>query len=86
MRFYDVDRGRILIDGVPVDRLRLAELRGRIGLVLQDVFLFSEDVAYNIRLGDTGLDDQAVATAAERVGAGPFIDRLPEGRYRSAAR
>jgi len=81
MRFYDVDRGRILIDGVPVDRLGLSELRGRIGLVLQDVFLFSEDVAYNIRLGDGGLDDAAVTAAAERVGAGPFIRKL-EGGYR----
>ncbi|HEU0301117.1 MAG TPA: ABC transporter transmembrane domain-containing protein, partial [Longimicrobium sp.] len=51
MRFYDATRGDILFDGVPVRRVPVAELRGRISLVLQDVFLFSEDVAGNIRLG-----------------------------------
>lgn len=80
MRFYDVDRGRILLDGVPIDRLRVDTLRARIGLVLQDVFLFSEDVGYNIRLGDAAIDDEAVAAAAERVGGGAFIERL-EGGY-----
>ncbi len=79
MRFYDVDRGRILLDGVPIDRLRIDMLRARIGLVLQDVFLFSEDVGYNIRLGDTEIGDEEVEAAAERVGAGAFIERLDGG-------
>ena len=79
MRFYDPTRGRILLDGVPIHEARIRELRSRIGLVLQDVFLFSQDVGYNIRLGDTDIDDERVRTAAERVGAGPFIDRLPQG-------
>jgi ATP-binding cassette, subfamily B, multidrug efflux pump len=79
MRFYDVDRGRILLDGVPIDRLRVDALRARIGLVLQDVFLFSEDVGYNIRLGDAEIGDEAVEAAAERVGAGAFIHRLEAG-------
>jgi ATP-binding cassette, subfamily B, multidrug efflux pump len=79
MRFYDVDRGRILLDGVPIGRLRVDALRARIGLVLQDVFLFSEDVGYNIRLGDTEIADEAVEAAAERVGAGAFIERLDAG-------
>ncbi len=79
MRFYDVDRGHILVDGVPIDRLRLAGLRARIGLVLQDVFLFSRDVAYNIRLGDERIDDDRVHHAAERIGAAPFIERLAGG-------
>ena len=83
MRFYDVDRGRILLDGVPVDRLRIHDLRSRIGLVLQDVFLFSEDVAYNIRLGADEISDARIRQAAERVGAAPFIERLP-GRYDQA--
>ena len=79
MRFYDVDRGRILLDGVPIERLRIDALRSRIGLVLQDVFLFSEDVGYNIRLGAEDVTDEAVAAAAERVGATAFIDRLEDG-------
>jgi ATP-binding cassette, subfamily B, multidrug efflux pump len=79
MRFYDVDRGRVLLDGVPIDRVRVDALRDRIGLVLQDVFLFSEDIGYNIRLGSTNVDDDAVRAAAERVGANAFIDRLDRG-------
>ena len=79
MRFYDVDRGRVLLDGVPIDRVRVNALRDRIGLVLQDVFLFSEDIGYNIRLGSTNVDDDAVRAAAERVGANAFIDRLDRG-------
>jgi ATP-binding cassette subfamily B multidrug efflux pump len=83
MRFYDVKRGQILLDGVPIDRLRLADLRARIGLVLQDVFLFSQDVAYNIRLGSAGIDDARVRRAAERLGAAPFIHRLEKGYAQS---
>jgi ATP-binding cassette subfamily B multidrug efflux pump len=80
MRFYDPTRGRILLDGVPIDEVRIDDLRSRIGLVLQDVFLFSKDVGYNIRLGAPEIDPEAVRVAAERVGAAPFIDRL-EGGY-----
>jgi ABC-type multidrug transport system fused ATPase/permease subunit len=80
MRFYDVTRGEILLDGVPIHRLRVGDLRGRMGLVLQDVFLFSQDVAYNIRLGDSRIGDASVRRAAERVGAASIIDRL-SGRY-----
>jgi ATP-binding cassette subfamily B protein len=79
MRFYDPSRGRILLDGVPIHELRLEDLRTRIGLVLQDVFLFSEDVGYNIRLGSDAIDSDRVRAAAERVGAATFIDRLPRG-------
>ena len=79
MRFYDVDRGDILLDGVPIRRLRLRDLRSRVGLVLQDVFLFSQDVAYNIRLGSEAIDDDAVRAAAQRVGVAPFIARLEDG-------
>jgi len=79
MRFYDVQKGEILLDGVPIDRLRLDDLRGQIGFVLQDVFLFSQDVGYNIRLGNDDISDEEVRTAARRVGAAPFIDRLPSG-------
>ncbi len=79
MRFYDVQRGRILLDGVPIDEVRLDELRSRIGLVLQDVFLFSEDVAYNVRLGSPEIDDESIHEAAERVGAADFVDQLEQG-------
>ncbi|HSR42165.1 MAG TPA: ABC transporter ATP-binding protein [Longimicrobiales bacterium] len=76
MRFYDVQKGDILLDGVPIRRIRLDDLRGRIGLVLQDVFLFSQDVAFNIRLGSPAIDDGRIREAAERIGAAPFIERL----------
>ena len=79
MRFYDPTRGRILLDGVPIHELRLQDLRSRIGLVLQDVFLFSQDVGYNIRLGSSEIDQDRIRAAAERVGAAAFIDRLPRG-------
>ena len=79
MRFYEAERGEILFDGVPVRRVPLAELRGRIGLVLQDVFLFSEDVASNIRLGSAEITDERVRAAALRVGADRVVRRLPAG-------
>jgi ATP-binding cassette subfamily B protein len=79
MRFYDVQKGEILLDGVPIHQLRVDDLRSRIALVLQDVFLFSQDVAYNIRLGSREIDDEAVRAAAERIGAAPFIERLEDG-------
>jgi len=77
MRFYEPQRGEILLDGVPVRDVRLDDLRDRIGLVLQDVFLFSRDVAFNIRLGSEGITDDRVREAARRVGATRFIQRLP---------
>ena len=79
MRFYQPQRGQILLDGQPIDRLRLDELREHIGLVLQDVFLFSQDVAHNIRLGAKDIPEARVREAAERVGAAPFIERLKDG-------
>lgn len=79
MRFYDVQRGEILLDGVPITEVALQALRSRIGLVLQDVFLFSRDVAYNIRLGSPDIDDGQLRAAAERIGAAPFIERLEQG-------
>ena len=79
MRFYEPQKGEILFDGVPVSRVPLAELRGRISLVLQDVFLFSEDVERNIRLGDDAIPEERVREAARRVGAARFVERLPQG-------
>ena len=79
MRFYDVQKGRKLLDGIPIDQVVLKDLRERIGLVLQDVFLFSQDVAYNIRLGSSDIDQERIEAAAERVGASSFIERLEHG-------
>ena len=77
MRFYDAQKGEILLDGVPIRKLKLDDLRSRIGLVLQDVFLFSQDVRYNVRLGAPLNNDEVVA-AARRVGADRLISRLPK--------
>jgi ATP-binding cassette, subfamily B, multidrug efflux pump len=78
LRFYEPQRGRILIDGVDAREIPLHELRSLIGYVQQDIFLFAGDVATNIRLS-APLSDQAVAAAAGRVGADRVIRRLPDG-------
>src|SRR5581483_1604765 len=78
--FYDVQRGRITVDGIDIRELDLAELRGLFSLVLQDVHLFSGTIADNIRLGNTAINEARVRMAAEAVHAAPFIERLPE-RY-----
>ena len=83
LRFYDVKRGRITIDGVDIRELDLADVRGLFSLVLQDVHLFSGTVADNIRLGNPAIDDDRVRRAARAVHAEPFIARLPNG-YASA--
>ncbi len=85
LRFYDVTRGRILVDGVDVREMDLKELRRLFGLVLQDVHLFSGTIAANIRLGDESITDAGVKRAAEAVHANRFIERLPAG-YDSAGR
>src|SRR5690606_14322757 len=77
--FYDVQRGRILVDGVDIRQMRQAELRRRIAIVLQDVFLFRGTVAENSRLGNTAIDDATIRRVAQAVHADSFIDRLPEG-------
>ncbi len=78
MRFYEPQKGEILFDGVPLSRVPQQELRERIGLVLQDVFLFSRNVEYNIRLGREDISDERVRQAAARVGADRHIERLPK--------
>ncbi len=79
LRFYDVDAGAVRVDGVDVRRWDLARLRETIGLVLQDVFLFSGTVGGNIRLGSPAIDDARLRWAAGEVSALPFIERLPQG-------
>jgi ATP-binding cassette subfamily B multidrug efflux pump len=79
LRFYDVSRGRILVDGVDVRDLPLDRLRRLFGLVLQDVHLFSGTIAENIRLGNMEITDDGVRRAARTVHADRFIERLPLG-------
>jgi ATP-binding cassette, subfamily B, multidrug efflux pump len=83
LRFYDVSRGRITVDGVDVRSIDLADLRSLFSLVLQDVHLFSGTIADNIRLGNHSIDDERVRRAAQAVHADNFIARLPNG-YASA--
>lgn len=73
LRFYDVQRGRVLVDGIDVREWDTAELRRLFGLVLQDVHLFSGTIADNIRLGDPAISDEQVRRAAEAVHADRFI-------------
>ncbi|HEY2918298.1 MAG TPA: ABC transporter ATP-binding protein, partial [Candidatus Binatia bacterium] len=80
-RFYDVDQGAILVDGVDIRQWNKQELRRHLGLVLQDVFLFSGDVATNITLGDKRIGETQMLEAARRAHIAPFIERLPN-RYR----
>ena len=79
LRFYDVSRGRILVDGVDIRRMDLTDLRRLFSLVLQDVQLFSGTIATNIRLGSEAITDEQVRAAADAVHASAFIDRLPQG-------
>ena len=79
LRFYDVQKGAIRIDGVDIKEMDLAELRRRFGVVLQDPFLFSGTVAQNIRLGSTWITDAGVEKAAEEVNVADFIRTLPGG-------
>ena len=77
LRFYDVQRGRITIDGVDIRQLDLEKARALFSLVLQDVHLFSGTIADNIRLGEASISDSAVHDAARAVHADRFIDQLP---------
>ncbi len=78
-RFYDVNQGRILIDGRDVREYRLHDLRRHIATVLQDVFLFSGSVAQNIHLGNPDIHDDKIRDAARYINAERFIERLPAG-------
>jgi ATP-binding cassette subfamily B protein len=78
MRFYDVQHGEILIDGVDVRRQDLAALRRRFGVVLQDPFLFSGTIANNIRLGTGRVSTERMQQAADEVNIGDFIRSLPQ--------
>jgi ATP-binding cassette, subfamily B, multidrug efflux pump len=79
LRFYDIQKGAIRIDGVDIRHMELSDLRRRFGVVLQDPFLFSGTVADNIRLGTTDITDEQIRQAAEDVNVADFIRTLPAG-------
>jgi len=85
LRFYDVQRGVILINGNDIRRYKLASLRRLFAIVQQDFFLFTGNVADNISLADPAISKEAIHSAAVRVQADRFISRLPEG-YQSIVR
>ncbi|WP_437435463.1 ABC transporter ATP-binding protein [Fictibacillus arsenicus] len=78
MRFYDVEKGEILIDDIPLSHFENDELRKKVGLVLQDPFLFVGDIAQNIRLYNKEITDEDVKEAAQFVQASSFIEKLPQ--------
>ena len=78
-RFYEVREGGILVDGVDIRQREISHLRSKIGLVMQDTFLFAGDIEANIRLGDGRSDEGRVRQAAQVVNAERFIHRLPDG-------
>lgn len=78
-RFYPIQRGEIFVDGLEISQWNAEELRERISIVQQDVFLFSGNVRDNIRLGDERIDQQRVEQAARFVNADRFINQLPNG-------
>jgi ATP-binding cassette, subfamily B, multidrug efflux pump len=79
LRFYDVQKGTVRIDGVDVREMDMADLRSRFGVVLQDPFLFTGTIGGNIRLGTERIQDAHVAKAAEDVNLGDFVRALPNG-------
>lgn len=78
-RFYDVDGGRILLDGTDIRKIRLRDLRNQIGIVQQDVYLFAENIMENIRYGRPDATDEEVIRAAKLANADEFITQLPDG-------
>ena len=79
LRFYDVQKGSIRIDGVDIRQMSLESLRRRFGVVLQDPFLFSGTIAENIRLGTADVSDERIERAAEEVNVADFVRTLPSG-------
>jgi ATP-binding cassette, subfamily B, multidrug efflux pump len=79
LRFYDIQRGQILLDGVDIRKINIQDLRRQFGIVLQDPFLFTGTIQSNISLGTPGIDRKNVEDAATQIGLGDFIESLPEG-------
>jgi ATP-binding cassette subfamily B multidrug efflux pump len=79
LRFYDIQKGQILLDGVDIRAIQLQDLRRQFGIVLQDPFLFSGTIESNVRLGTAGIDSATVKHAVDEVGLGDFIRALSDG-------
>jgi ATP-binding cassette subfamily B protein len=79
LRFYDIQRGQILLDGVDIRLLDLQELRRQFGIVLQDPFLFTGTIETNVQLGTPGITRQVVERALNEVGLGEYVRSLPQG-------
>jgi len=79
LRFYDIQRGQILLDGTDIREFSVQDLRRQFGIVLQDPFLFTGTLESNVRLGTAGVTRQAVESALREVGLGDFLDSLPQG-------
>jgi ATP-binding cassette subfamily B protein len=79
LRFYDIQRGQILLDGIDIRTIELQDLRRQFGIVLQDPFLFSGTIESNVRLGTAGIDRLSVESAVNEVGLGDFVRALPGG-------
>jgi ATP-binding cassette subfamily B multidrug efflux pump len=80
-RFYEVEEGRILVDGIDIRERDISQLRSQIGLVMQDTFLFAGEIAENIRLGDRWMDEGRVREVARLVKAEKFVQRLRDGYH-----
>ncbi|WP_199615264.1 ABC transporter ATP-binding protein [Paenibacillus alkalitolerans] len=78
-RFYDIQKGRILLDGIDIRDIALADLRKAVGIVQQDVFLFTGSIADNVRLNEEGITREDVVEAARRVHMDEFVRSLPDG-------
>jgi ATP-binding cassette subfamily B protein len=79
LRFYDIQRGQILIDGIDIREMNLQELRRLFGIVLQDPFLFTGTLESNVKLGTPSIDRAGVERSLREVGLGPYLDSQPRG-------
>ncbi len=79
LRFYDIQRGQILLDGTDIRELSVQDLRRQFGIVLQDPFLFTGTLESNVRLGSENVSRSATESALREIGLGPFLDSLPQG-------
>ncbi|WP_417887816.1 ABC transporter ATP-binding protein [Zunongwangia sp.] len=80
-RFYEIDSGKILVDGVDIKNVTLKSLRAEIAVVLQNVFLFADTIMHNIKLDNPDISEDDVITAAKQIGIHDFISALPNGYY-----
>jgi len=80
-RFYPIDSGRVLLDGVAIEDYERAWLRKQVGVVLQDIFLFADSIYNNITLWDTSISEKEVVDAAKKIGVHKFISSLPDGYH-----